>query len=515
MAWWLFQNVIITSALVATVAMLSRVWRIGPVARHALWVLVLLKFVTPPVIEWPWAVPDPLGIATTDTRAVDDVAPMAIVSDLQTPGEGVASEDWSGTPTALGSPTSRALDLSVVWTWLPLIWLTGSVGLLLLEGLRLLRLSRKMRHARAADPAIVSRVEALALQLGIRPIPVVMLADAGAPAVWGVGRPRLLWPANLPADSTDACIDGLIVHELAHVKRGDHLVGWLELIAGTVWWWNPLFWYARSAMREQAELACDAWVISALPHGRRAYAESLLTLSGATFGGASTAMAVVGAGATSRRMLERRLVMIMKGRTSLRLPFVGLCCLALVAAAALPTWAASQDPPTPPVPPPPPTPIIREIPAPPPPVPVQPVAPPPAPAPPQDPTRARIAVREIPPQVPAGERRGVVGGVRAVPPSRVLVARDGRTTLLIPANLPDDGKALVEGYKTDIEAIQAEAERKTTASREAIIKSLQDLQEKYTREGKLDEAIAIRDYLRAGGPGGNRGGAFGAVRRQR
>ena len=29
--------------------------RVG-VSRHALWVLVLLKFITPPVFVWPWAV---------------------------------------------------------------------------------------------------------------------------------------------------------------------------------------------------------------------------------------------------------------------------------------------------------------------------------------------------------------------------------------------------------------------------------------------------------------------------
>jgi hypothetical protein len=41
MAWWIFQNVVITSAFVAVIAMVCRTGRIGPVARHALWVLVL------------------------------------------------------------------------------------------------------------------------------------------------------------------------------------------------------------------------------------------------------------------------------------------------------------------------------------------------------------------------------------------------------------------------------------------------------------------------------------------
>ena len=64
MAWWLFQNLVITAALAAVVVAVCRLTRIGPVARHALWLLVLVKFVTPPLVVWPWAAPDPLGIAS-------------------------------------------------------------------------------------------------------------------------------------------------------------------------------------------------------------------------------------------------------------------------------------------------------------------------------------------------------------------------------------------------------------------------------------------------------------------
>ena len=85
-------------------------------------------------------------------------------------------------------------------------------------------------------------------------------------------------------------------------------------------------------------------------------------------------------------------------------------------------------------------------------------------------------------------------------------------TLVLAESLPDDVKALIDEFSADQEAIRTEAEQKVKARREATITSLQNLQEQYTREGKLDEAIAIRNYLRAGGPGT---GMVGAVRRVR
>jgi hypothetical protein len=68
-------------------------------------------------------------------------------------------------------------------------------------------------------------------------------------------------------------------------------------------------------------------------------------------------------------------------------------------------------------------------------------------------------------------------------------------------NLPDVGKQLVESFNKDRVAIEAEVAQKIAARREAAVKALEALQEQYTKAGKLDEAVAIRDYLRAGGPG--------------
>ena len=65
----------------------------------------------------------------------------------------------------------------------------------------------------------------------------------------------------MPAGSTAG--RGILAHELAHLARGDHWVVRLELLVEAVWWWNPLFWIARRRIHEEAELACDAWVVRA------------------------------------------------------------------------------------------------------------------------------------------------------------------------------------------------------------------------------------------------------------
>jgi hypothetical protein len=140
----------------------------------------------------------------------------------------------------------------------------------------------------------------------------------------------------MPADRERA----IAVHELAHLRRRDHWVRWLELLAGCLWWWNPLFWYVRSQLRRNAELACDAWVVSTLPGARRAYAEVLLEVSQLLSRSAAPAPAL-GMG-SQRRDFERRLVMIMRERWACQVPRSALVVIGVLALIALPGWSLGQ-----------------------------------------------------------------------------------------------------------------------------------------------------------------------------
>src|SRR5688572_13415317 len=90
MAWWIFQSFVTTAALAALVAVVCRFGRIGPVARHALWVLVLVKFVMPPLVVWPWPAPDPLSLARNESPEIGrelaaDDGPLVAAGELSRP----------------------------------------------------------------------------------------------------------------------------------------------------------------------------------------------------------------------------------------------------------------------------------------------------------------------------------------------------------------------------------------------------------------------------------------------
>jgi TonB family protein len=96
------------------------------------------------------------------------------------------------------------------------------------------------------------------------------------PVTWGAHRPRILLPAAI-AFWSDERIHAVLVHEMAHVRRGDWLLHILAEIACAIDWFNPLCWMARNELRRESERAADDVVVNAGVDGRD-YAALLLDI---------------------------------------------------------------------------------------------------------------------------------------------------------------------------------------------------------------------------------------------
>ena len=165
--------------------------------------------------------------------------------------------------------------------------------------------------------------------------------------LWAVGGPpRILFPSDLLGQTTMDQQNALLVHELAHLRRRDHWVRWLEFAAAGLYWWNPVLWFARRELREAEEQCCDAWVTSTLPGAGKTYAVALLeTLD--FLSDAPPAAPLLASGVGRVADLKRRLTMIMSGTTPRALSWRGLLAvlgLGALLLPLLPAWAQAQPP---------------------------------------------------------------------------------------------------------------------------------------------------------------------------
>lgn len=159
------------------------------------------------------------------------------------------------------------------------IWLIGALGLSLVLGVRLVSLRRVERSGtEAKDPGLLDTLASAKRRLEVdSPVRLLLGEPAAMPMTWGHRAPRILLPATAvdwPSEQTRA----VLLHELAHVKRGDVLLQRIAEVTLAVFWFNPLAWYAVRRMLAEREHACDDAVISAGIRGSD-YADQLLAMT--------------------------------------------------------------------------------------------------------------------------------------------------------------------------------------------------------------------------------------------
>lgn len=287
-----------------------------PALVHALWLLVIVKLLTPPIYELPL-----LPAAPPESAGPQEVA-------------GAAASPSSFLP---GPPESDARFPIPLSTVLGFAWAAGSLGILALGVARALRFRSLVRRADPADAALRREAARWAERLGLRRVPDVRTVDARIPPlVFAFGRaPVVLFPSRLLALVDGERRAALLIHELAHLRRRDHLVRYLEAAATVLFFWNPVAWWARRELRRAEEECCDAWVVWAIPGGSEAYARAIVdTLDFVSETGAL--VPAFGSGLRPVDSLKRRLTMILTERTPKSLPPFLRAALVLGAALALP-----------------------------------------------------------------------------------------------------------------------------------------------------------------------------------
>jgi beta-lactamase regulating signal transducer with metallopeptidase domain len=351
------SNAAVAGLMAIVVALLGLVCR-RPALLHALWLLVLLKLISPPLV-WvapSWPVEQDVSMSNlpparaSEPREESPSVPEAFL-ELEGVEEGFVEPgelefepaDGSGQdpPVSAGQPGAAPADS---WTWFArfgAVWLTGSLAWFLLAGVRVLRFHRALRLAVPAPESLQRRARELATRLGVPRCPTVYLWRARvAPLLWWVGgRARLILPSALVGELEPGAVDTLLLHELAHFRRRDHWVRALEFFVLGLYWWHPAVWFAQRELRECEEQCCDAWVVSVLPAVARTYATALVATLDFLAGAAPVPSAATGIGPVSD--LKRRLTMIVRGATPRALSWpagLGVGVLGLLLS-FVPAWA--------------------------------------------------------------------------------------------------------------------------------------------------------------------------------
>ena len=222
------------------------------------WITVVLWGIVAVRLVCPFSIESVLSLIPSS----EVVSPNIMTDKTPTINTGIPIINSTLNPVISNSFTPNPGDsANPLQIWIPIltaIWIVGMVALLIYTVISYARVRRKIGTAVLYKDNIYQSENVV------------------SPFVLGIIKPKIYLPFNM----NEKDMEHVVAHEMAHIRRKDHLWKPLGFLLLTLHWFNPLMWLGYVLLCRDIELACDEKVIKELDHDARAdYSEALLTCS--------------------------------------------------------------------------------------------------------------------------------------------------------------------------------------------------------------------------------------------
>jgi len=362
-----------SSLLIVALALLDLVLRkrVKAVVRYWIWLLVLAKLLVPPSLS------SPTGLAYWIGDKLPDLPKQVEIVNSSEQGAGWTSaraDDFgireqeqhglepmlreprvrdSGAFAAPAGPAQTAAETSQLppvtitvtpvtpITWQAVVLLAWAVVVLVMTVLLIQRAVFVRRLVAQSEPAPATLVDLLVqcrrqivvgTEIGVR-----LSGVSVSPSVCGLWRPVILVPNAMLAQLDTAQLKSILLHELAHIKRGDLWINLAQALLQIVYFFHPLLWLANAMIRRVREQAVDETVLAAMGDEAEEYPKTLLSVSRLAFGRPALSLRLLGVVESKKALTTRiRHIVSRPFPSSAKVGLLGLVLVLVVAVVLLP-----------------------------------------------------------------------------------------------------------------------------------------------------------------------------------
>lgn len=158
----------------------------------------------------------------------------------------IAGDFW------LSSLTEHLPSLAMAW-----IFVVGILSFKLLFELYAVNKLPKVGIIQA-DDNLIARFKALVTQINLSKTPELVISlKTDVPMAIGWLKPVVLIPFSMLSGLTPAQLDMLILHELAHIRRHDYLVNFIQSLVEILLFFHPAVMWVSNQMRNEREYCTD------------------------------------------------------------------------------------------------------------------------------------------------------------------------------------------------------------------------------------------------------------------
>ncbi|QHV42460.1 M56 family metallopeptidase [Bacillus cereus] len=338
---WLIETSLMASILVGFILCIKVLFRnkLTPRWQYMLWIVLMIRLLLPWSPDSSYSIYSLLSYSSSVSEVIPKNMPATenivnIESDRK-----VELESNSKMVTKTSEPevkvSSEKQTTFSLYKLALYVWLAGVIILAAITFLTNRRLySYIKKQPDITDEQVTTVFNRCKQSMKMKKAVSLRLAGKiASPTVFSFFRPKVLLSKKHMKVLNEQQLQYVFYHELAHIKRNDVAVNWIMYSLILLNWFNPILWYAYFCMREDQELACDAYALTFIDKEEQiAYGHTIITL----LEHYSYQLPSLANLSGNKRTLKRRIIMIKKfQKKSYRLSLLGVIVIVAIASLSL------------------------------------------------------------------------------------------------------------------------------------------------------------------------------------
>jgi len=339
---WLIETSLMASILVGFILCIKILLRnkLTPRWQYMLWIVLMIRLLLPWSPDSSYSIYSLLFYHSSVSEVIPKNMPsstesmMNIESDhtveLESNADTVTENSKPEVNVSVEQQTTFSLYKIALYVWL--------VGVIVLAAITFITNRRLYSYIKKqpdiTDEQIVTIFNRCKQSMKMKKEVSLRLAGKiSSPTVFSFFRPKVLLSKKHMKVLNEQQLQYVFYHELAHIKRNDVAVNWIMYSLLLLNWFNLILWYAYFCMREDQELACDAYALTFIDKEEQiAYGHTIITLL-ENYSYQAPSLANL---SRNKRTLKRRIVMIKKfQKKSYRLSLLGIIVIVAIASLSL------------------------------------------------------------------------------------------------------------------------------------------------------------------------------------
>ncbi|MEH7895134.1 M56 family metallopeptidase, partial [Bacillus thuringiensis] len=338
---WLIETSLMASILVGFILCIKVLFRnkLTPRWQYMLWIVLMIRLLLPWSPDSSYSIYSLLSYSSSVSEVIPKNMPATesivnIESDrkveLESNPKMVTKTSEPEVEVSSEKQTTFSLYKLALY-----VWLAGVIVLAAITFLTNRRLySYIKKQPDITDEQVITVFDRCKQSMKMKKAVSLRLAGKiASPTVFSFFRPKVLLSKKHMKVLNEQQLQYVFYHELAHIKRKYVAVNWIMYSLILLNWFNPILWYAYFCMREDQELACDAYALTFIDKEEQiAYGHTIITL----LEHYSYQVPSLANLSRNKRTLKRRIIMIKKfQKKSYRLSLLGVIAIVAIASLSL------------------------------------------------------------------------------------------------------------------------------------------------------------------------------------